>query len=226
MDAINSAVNVINRSIDTGIAYVTDNAFALAALLAIAYFVRTNGTFFLQDALTFVLLTIACMHASHGTFHPFFSLSLSIPVMKNGGLNSTGYTLSGGAQNATSSATTSRSVSGGSSGSREDHMRQVRLKQQELATQRAAEAAKVRKEKEAEDRERKNNVAKPKKETGGDKLGGGSGNNNTSSSSGDACAYTPMQPWASNSSGYRYVRVCLCLQNILFIKKEMSFQIS
>jgi hypothetical protein len=43
MDAINSVAAAINRTLDTGVAYVTDNALALAVLLAIAYFVRTNG---------------------------------------------------------------------------------------------------------------------------------------------------------------------------------------
>lgn len=83
--------------------------------------------------------------------------------------------------------------------SRGEELRQVRLRQQEVANQRAQEAAKIRKEKEAEERDRKNHVAK-KRPTGGDRLG------STEASSSASGGYNPMQPWSSQTSGYRYVR--------------------
>jgi hypothetical protein len=46
MNAINSAATALNDAIDTGVAYLHANAFAIFALLAIAYFVRNNGTIF------------------------------------------------------------------------------------------------------------------------------------------------------------------------------------
>ena len=106
--------------------------------------------------------------------------------------------------------------------SREEELRQVRLRQQELANERSKEAARLAKEKELQERERKNHVAK-KPETGGDRLGGRSTTTTTptttssttkksstnssagssSSSRTDAPTFNPMQPWASHSSGYR-----------------------
>ena len=106
--------------------------------------------------------------------------------------------------------------------SREEELRQVRLRQQELANERSKEAARLAKEKELQERERKNHVAK-KPETGGDRLGGrgttpttptttssttkksstNSSAGSSSSSRTDAPTFNPMQPWASHSSGYR-----------------------
>jgi hypothetical protein len=86
--------------------------------------------------------------------------------------------------------------------SREEELRQVRRRQQELASERALQAAKLRREKELAEKDRKNHVAKKSNPKGGDKLGGRGG---TTKSSADACAYTPLQPLNSHSSGYRYV---------------------
>jgi hypothetical protein len=44
MNAINSAATLLNDGIDTGVAYLRANAFAIFALLAIAYFIRNKGT--------------------------------------------------------------------------------------------------------------------------------------------------------------------------------------
>jgi hypothetical protein len=44
MNAINSAASALNNAIDTGVAYLRANAFAIFALLAIAYYIRNNGT--------------------------------------------------------------------------------------------------------------------------------------------------------------------------------------
>eukprot|EP00980_Cylindrotheca_fusiformis_P029794 scaffold23862_cov98-Cylindrotheca_fusiformis.AAC.2 len=81
----------------------------------------------------------------------------------------------------------------------------VRQRQQELANERAKQAAIVRKEKEEKERERKNHAAK-KKTTSGDRLGG--------ASEGRACGYNPMQPWTANSSGYRCVIFCVYRKKI------------
>jgi hypothetical protein len=43
MEYINKAASALNTGIDTGMAYLTENAFAILVLLAIAYFIRTNG---------------------------------------------------------------------------------------------------------------------------------------------------------------------------------------
>lgn len=71
----------------------------------------------------------------------------------------------------------------------------VRLAQQELANERAKEAAKNRKEEEAKEKERKNNVAKPKPKPGGSRLGESTTN-----------SYSPLQPWSSSSGGYKPTR--------------------
>lgn len=77
---------------------------------------------------------------------------------------------------------------------RDAELREIRQRQQEIAYERAKEAAIVRKKKEDEERERRNNVAKEKKSTTtkGDKLGkpvvGSKG-------------YNPLQPWSSSSGG-------------------------
>lgn len=113
--------------------------------------------------------------------HTFFAIVAKHPslVEATGG----GYVLAQGtiaAQNATT---------------REEQLRQVRLRQQELATQRALEAAKLKKEQEVKERQRKNNAATKKSNHGsGDKLG---------DTSRDAPGYNPMQPWTAQSSGYR-----------------------
>jgi hypothetical protein len=86
---------------------------------------------------------------------------------------------------------------------REDLMR-VRLRQQEIANEKAQEAEKIRKEKEAKDRERRNACAKPSDPKGGTKLGGGSGSSPSSTPT-TSSGYNPMQPWSSNGRGYRYV---------------------
>jgi hypothetical protein len=83
---------------------------------------------------------------------------------------------------------------------RDQDIQLVRQRQQEIANERAKQAAILRKEKERKERERKNTVAKNKKKTiSGDKLGG--------SSDGEACSYNPMQPGASHSTGYRCVEI-------------------
>ena len=106
--------------------------------------------------------------------------------------------------------------------SREEELRQVRLRQQELADERSKEAARLAKEKELLERERKNHVAK-KPETGGDRLGRSTTTTTTtptssttkkstnstssatssSSSRSDPPTFNPLQPWASHSTGYR-----------------------
>lgn len=69
--------------------------------------------------------------------------------------------------------------------SHQEDMRQVRQRQQEIADERAKEAASKRKEKEVEEKERKNHVAKNKPATNGNRLGDG------------------RNPATSNTSSYR-----------------------
>jgi len=78
-------------------------------------------------------------------------------------------------------------------------MRKVRQRQQEVADLRAKEVAKKRNEKEAEERERKNNISKIKPSTNnnnGNRLGGNAFNNS---------GINPLQPWNSTAPSYRYV---------------------
>mmetsp|Transcript_8607 Transcript_8607/g.9556 ORF Transcript_8607/g.9556 Transcript_8607/m.9556 type:complete len:82 (+) Transcript_8607:425-670(+) len=73
-------------------------------------------------------------------------------------------------------------------------MRKVRQHQQEVADLRAKEGAKKRNEKEAEERERKNNISKIKPSTNnnnnGKRLGGSASNNS---------GINPVQPWNSTA---------------------------
>jgi len=70
----------------------------------------------------------------------------------------------------------------------------VREAQQEEANRRAAEAAELKKKKEAEDRLKKR-VEQPEKK-GGRKLGSDAKLKDTS-------GYNPMNPWSGNVGGYR-----------------------
>mmetsp|Transcript_15074 Transcript_15074/g.41923 ORF Transcript_15074/g.41923 Transcript_15074/m.41923 type:complete len:170 (+) Transcript_15074:117-626(+) len=89
-----------------------------------------------------------------------------------------------------------------------EEIRRVRERQQDIANERAKEALRKRKEKEAEEKERKNNVAKDSKPETGSRLGDGSSTTNTSSSTGlsGTSGRNPLQPWTSNSSSYRPAR--------------------
>jgi hypothetical protein len=74
-------------------------------------------------------------------------------------------------------------------------LRQVRLKQQEIADERARLAAILRTQKQQAERDRKNHVALEKKKLeGGDALGGESTSKKT---------YNALQPLAASSTGYR-----------------------
>jgi preprotein translocase subunit SecF len=84
---------------------------------------------------------------------------------------------------------------------REDLTR-ARLRQQEMANEKAHDAEKVRKEKEAKERERRNACAKPSDPKGGSKLGGGSGSSPSTTPT-TSTGYNPMQPWSSSGGGYR-----------------------
>jgi hypothetical protein len=151
-----------------------------------------------------------------------FRISLFASGFSISDLNSpTGYVL------AKDPATNATNSSRNNGISRDEELRQVRLRQQEIANERAKEAAKLRKEKEEAERERKNNVAKKKPPSGdGERLGTGSLNDNdnqaitkrkkkmdTTSNSSSSGGYNPMQPWTSHASGYRYVSF-LCLRRI------------
>ena len=89
--------------------------------------------------------------------------------------NSSGYTLSGSTASATTTATTNTTKKSASAPtSRDEDLRQVRLKQQEIADEQARLAAILRNQKQQAERDRKNHVAlNKKKQEGGDTLGGG-----------------------------------------------------
>jgi hypothetical protein len=121
--------------------------------------------------------------------------------------NSSGYTLSGSNTSATTRAratstttTTNTTKTARTPTSRDEELRQVRLKQQEIANERAKQAAILRKQKQDAEKERKNHVAlNKKKQEGGDALGGESTSNKTTA----APIYNPLQPLAASCSGYR-----------------------
>jgi hypothetical protein len=133
---------------------------------------------------------------------PFFPMSIHMKDQER----SQGQVLSQGTTRTTTTSsisTTPRKLS------REEEIRQVRLRQQEIANQRAKEAEKQRKEKEAQERERRNPIAQSKPFEGGS---GGKPDlakkkpTTSSSNSGSGHGggeYNPMQPWTASSSGYR-----------------------
>lgn len=90
---------------------------------------------------------------------------------------------------------------------RQEEMRKARERQQKIADERAKEAAILRKAKEAEERDRKNQAAL--KKYPGDRLGDGRPRNNTSRSTSSSSSrlrsndYNPMQPWNTSTSSYR-----------------------
>lgn len=122
-------------------------------------------------------------------------LSLSDP----NGWSSEGYSLS-------SSTTESQSKQ---DGNRREEMKKARERQQKIADERAKEAAILRKEKERQEKDRKNQAAL--KKYPGDRLGDGKPQNNTSRSTSSSSSrlrsndYNPMQPWNTSTSSYRYV---------------------
>ena len=192
MNYFNQAVSALNSGIDAVVKYMAENGAVMAILLAAAFLIRS------QSKKEWVPTKSDRSHnenddaLTHKSLHPLFGSFCHNVVKKNpmfveaaGG----GHVLAQGtiaAQNATT---------------REEELRQVRLRQQELATERALEAAKLKAEKDAQERQRKNNVAK-KTSQGGNKLGGSGSNSNSSSGQGPQ-GYNPMQPWTGHSSGYR-----------------------
>ena len=162
MNAMNSAATALNNGIDTGVAYVKENGFALVVLLAVVF------------------------------------------CLKKRNYGSSGY---GSGYRLTETSTTRNNNNNNKTSSRQEELRLVRLQQQEIANERAKQAAIARKLKENQERERKNHVAKKKKNaTKGDTLGKGSSSAAAADAAADACTYNPMQPLNSHSRGYRYVQ--------------------
>ncbi|GKY98460.1 hypothetical protein MPSEU_000803300 [Mayamaea pseudoterrestris] len=82
-----------------------------------------------------------------------------------------------------------------------EEMLRIRAAQQEIANEKAKEAAAKRKEKEVQEKERRNKVAKP------DDKGLGSGNTlGRGQPTLNATVFNPMQPWSGTSRGYRPAR--------------------
>lgn len=96
---------------------------------------------------------------------------------------------------------------------RNTDIQRIREMQQERATKQALEAEKERKIKQAEERKRRNEIAQDKWKRGGQVLGGDDERpkrrkpqSSSSDRSSAASGYNPMQPWTSNTSGYRPAR--------------------
>ena len=89
--------------------------------------------------------------------------------------------------------------------SRAEDMRRVRLRQQALSDERAAQAAKVRKARDENERERKNHVARGERPGGSGGGGGGTGRSGGGGGIGRSGGYNPMNP--GSSRGYRYVDI-------------------
>jgi len=84
--------------------------------------------------------------------------------------------------------------------SHQKEMRRVRQHQQQIANERAKEAASKRKEKEAKERDRRNQAAKNKKSgITGNRLGDGSSDSSDTRTNGR----NPMQPLTSNTQSFR-----------------------
>lgn len=102
-------------------------------------------------------------------------------------------------------ATPAAATSSATPSSREEEMRKVRLRQQEIANQRALVAEKLRKEKEAAEKARKNQVILQKHLDGGRRMDG-VGEDGKKKDDGDdnkKGGYNPLQPWSAGSSGFR-----------------------
>ena len=98
----------------------------------------------------------------------------------------------------------------------QEEMRKVRQRQQQIADEHAKEAAIKRKEKEAKEKERKNQAAL--RHYPGDRLGNGtrpSSSTTTTTTSNSRLRtndFNPMQPGNSGTSSYRYV-ACIVLEH-------------
>ena len=94
------------------------------------------------------------------------------------------------------------SVASGNQDERFQDLLRVRERQQEEARKRSLEAAKLRKIKQAQEKERKNETAKP---GAGRKSGAATKKKGYTTGRGGG-GYNPMQPWSSSSEGgYKYV---------------------
>jgi len=161
----------------------------------------------INDGIRFINSSIdACTDYIKGNAIQLVIIAGLIYYLKNSvGKKSQGYTLNQSRPAATSSSDTDASsccdaclessTNTTTLQPRDSSLMAVRERQQELANQRAQEATKLRKEKQDQERDRKNQVAKKKPPKGGDVLGGGG-----------SCEYNPMQPSTGNSSGYRPAR--------------------
>mmetsp|Transcript_38653 Transcript_38653/g.39006 ORF Transcript_38653/g.39006 Transcript_38653/m.39006 type:complete len:158 (-) Transcript_38653:192-665(-) len=135
MDTINIGISVLNRSIDTGTAYVKNNLYPIAILLVAVYYFRTRYP--------------------KGSMHQGYVLSSSSSSVSQDEKNSY-------STNITNGITIT---------DHQEEIRKVRQRQQEIATDRATDAAKKRKEKEREEREQKRVIARKNHDQGGNRLG-------------------------------------------------------
>ncbi|KAL3945269.1 MAG: hypothetical protein SGBAC_000617 [Bacillariaceae sp.] len=156
MDKINDGIRFINGSIDACTDYIKENAIQLVIIGALIYYLKNRKQ---QDkGYTLSQSRPAAAAATNSSCCDDASKSCDTDECSS----------SSSSKNATTT-TTSRSP-------RDAHLVAVRERQQALANQRAQEAAKLRKEKQQQEKDRKNHVATKKIDTSkGDVLGGNSG---------------------------------------------------
>jgi len=110
--------------------------------------------------------------------------------------SSSSSSVKGGLMSLSSQNNKNDSSSSNSIADRQEEIKIVRQRQQDLANERATEAAKIRKVKEAEERERKKNIARKKHDNGGTRLGTTSISNTTKpqTSTSTSSSYSPTRP--------------------------------
>lgn len=173
MDTINDGIRFLNRSIDAITDYVKENAIQLFIIGALLYYLKNRKP-----------------------HDQGYTLSQSRSAVTNDASATTCNDSNNCGNSDCCSSPSSNATT--TVRSRDAHLMAVRERQQQLANQRAQEAAKLRKEKQELERERKNNVAKKTTTLkGGDVLGSDSG--------ASSCSYNPLQPFTGHSNGYRYV---------------------
>lgn len=201
MDKITDGIRFLNSSIDACTDYIKENAIQLVIIGALIYYLKNRKQ---QDKGYTLSQSRPAAAAAAAT--------TSSTCCDDASKSCDTGDCSSSSKNATT--TTARRSP------RDAHLMAVRERQQALANQRAQEAAKLRKEKQQQEKDRKNNVATKKVDTSkGDVLGGDSGGATT-------CAFNPMQPWTGSSNGYRYdVEETQNLLDVLWMKLSPLFAI-
>ena len=164
------ALNLVAQYINDGYRYLVVNKVTIAAVVLGYFFLKSQSKKQIPCCKEFSD-TLNYLHFSH--FKP-------VTKVKN---SSKSYSLTG--ERSSSNKDIDRS----------EEMRRARERQQEIASQRAKEAAVLRKEKEEQEKKRKNSSATLKAKNG-EKL-------NSTSTSRSTPGYNPLQPWSASSTSYR-----------------------